>query len=142
MIEHVKEFFARYERANSSSDAGAIGGLYADTFMFGGANGVQVIHREDFLKLVPKRKAYFTSMGLSETALHSVEVHPISSKYLQAEVTWRMTLRNESGARNLDVLATYVLMLANGEEVSIVFQVDHQDLATVINGGARSVRRG
>jgi hypothetical protein len=142
MIDQVKEFFGRYEKANSSADAGAIGELYADIFMFGGTNGVQVIHREDFLKVVPKRKAYFSSLGLSETTLHSVEVQPMSSKYLQAQVTWRMTLRDESGERSLDALATYVLMLENGEELSIVFQVDHQDLATAINGGARSVRRG
>ena len=142
MIDQVKEFFARYEGANSSSDAGTIGALYADIFMFGGANGVQVIRREDFLKVVPKRKAYFSSLGLSETKLHSVEAEPMSSKYVQAKVTWRMTLRDESGRRNVDALATYVLMRGNGEELSIVFQVDHQDLAAEINGGARSVRRG
>jgi hypothetical protein len=132
MIEQVKDFFARYERANSLSDAEAIGALYADAFMFGGPNGVQVIHRDDFLKVVPKRKAYFSSMGLTETVLNSVEVQSLSSKYLQAKVTWRMTLRDESGSRNLDAIATYVLMLAHGDELSIVFQVDHQDLATVI----------
>lgn len=132
MIDQVKEFFGRYERANSSSDAAAIGELYAEIFMFGGANGVQVIHREDFLKVVPKRKAYFSSLGLSETALNSVEAEAMSSKYAWAKVTWRMTLRDKSGERNLDALATYVLMRSNGEELSIVFQVDHQDLATVI----------
>ena len=132
MIDQVKEFFGRYERANSSSDAAAIGELYAEIFTFGGASGVQVIHREDFLKVVPKRKAYFSSLGISETALDSVEAEAVSSKYVRAKVTWRMTLRDASGERNLDVLATYVLMRASGEELSIVFQVDHQDLATVI----------
>ena len=132
MIEEVKEFFGRYERANSSRDDGAIGALYAEVFMFGGPKGVQVMQRVDFLRVIPKRKEYLSAMGLSKTEVHSVEVQPISSNYLQAKVAWRMTLRDESGDRNLDALATYVLMRANGEELSIVFQVDHQDLATAI----------
>jgi len=66
MDQRIKEFFLKYEKANSSSDVSAIGALYADTFMFGGTNGVQAVKREDFLKVVPKMKAHFSSMGLSE----------------------------------------------------------------------------
>jgi hypothetical protein len=132
MIQRVRDFLARYERANSSSDVGVISALYAEIFMFAGPNGIRVINRADFLKLVPQRKAHFLSMGLSETTLASVDVHPLDSKYLQAKVTWRLTLRDRSGTRNLDAFATYVLIGVDGEELSIVFQLDHQDLATVI----------
>src|SRR5579859_3875528 len=85
MDERVKEFFIEYERANSSSDVAAIGGLYADTFMFGGPKGVQAVKKEDFLKVVPKMKAYFSSMGLSETQLQTVDTIPLDSKYLLAK---------------------------------------------------------
>ena len=81
MDQRVKEFFLQYERANSSSDVSGISALYADTFMFGGPNGVQSINKGDFLKVVPERKAYFSSMGLSETQLESVDASPIDSKY-------------------------------------------------------------
>src|SRR4051812_37747884 len=73
MDQRVKQFFLKYEKANSSSDIYGIGGLYADTFMFGGPNGVQAVKKEDFLKVVPKMKAHFSSMGLSETQLQTVE---------------------------------------------------------------------
>ena len=61
-----------------------IGSLYADAFMFAGPNGARTVRKEDFLKVVPKMKAYFASIGLSETCLHSVETVAVDSKYLLA----------------------------------------------------------
>jgi hypothetical protein len=132
MNQRVKEFFLQYERANSSSDLSEISDLYADTFMFGGPNGVQAVKKEDFLKVVPKMKAHFSSMGLSETQLQAVEANPLNSKYLLAKVVWRMKFRNPSRSKHVDALATYVLVRGNGDALSIVFQIDHQDLASVI----------
>ena len=132
MDQQVNEFFLQYERANSTSDVAEIGGLYADTFMFGGPNGVQAVKKGDFLKVVPKMKAYFSSMGLTETQLQTVEANPLDSKYLLAKVAWRMTLRNSSSSRHVDAFATYVLVRGSEDALSIVFQIDHQDLANVI----------
>lgn len=132
MDQQVKEFFLQYERANSSSDVSAIGPLYADTFMFGGPNGVQAVNKEDFLKVVPKRKAYFSSMGLSGTQLESIEANSLDSKYLLAKVTWKMKLQKPSGSRTLNTFATYILVRGNEDALLIVFQIDHQDLASVV----------
>jgi ketosteroid isomerase-like protein len=134
MDQRVKEFFLEYEKANSSSDVSTIGSLYADTFMFGGPNGVQAVKNADFLKIVPKMKMYFSSMGLSETKLQSVEVKPLDSKYLLATVAWRMKIGKSSGDKDVDASATYVLVRGEGDALSIVFQIDHQDLASVIQG--------
>jgi hypothetical protein len=130
--QRVKELFLRFERANSSADVSGISELYADTFMFGGPKGVQAVKKEDFLKMVPKMKSYFSSMGLSETRLQPVEANSLDSKYLLVKVGWRMTLQNSSGMRHLDAFATYVLERGNGDALSIVFQIDHQDLANVV----------
>ena len=132
MDQRVKEFFLQYERANSSSNMSLIGDLYADTFMFGGPHGVQAVKKEDFLKVVPRLKRHLSSMGLVETQLHSVETKPLDSKYLLANVGWRMTVRSSSGHKNVDAIATYVLLRGQGDVLSIVFQIDHQDLASVI----------
>ena len=132
MDRRVEELFLKYEKANSTSDVSEIGQLYADTFLFGGPNGAQAVKKEDFLKVVPKRKAYFSSMGLSETQLESVEVNPLDAKYLLAKVAWKMKLESSVGCRHLETFATYVLMRGNGDALSIVFQFDHQDLASVI----------
>ena len=132
MDQRVKEFFLLYERANSSSDVSGISALYADMFMFGGPNGVQAVNKGDFLKVVPKRKAYFSSMGISETQLESVEIDPIDSKYLLAKVAWKMKLQNSSVSKTLDIFATYILVRGSGDELSIVFQIDHQDLTSAV----------
>jgi len=132
MDQRVKEFFLQYQRANSSSDVSAVGELYADTFMFGGPNGVQTVKKDDFLRVIPKMKAHFSSIGLFETQLQSVETSPISSKYLLAKATWRMTIRNSSGHKHVDTFATYILLRGQDDVLSIVFQIDHQDLASVL----------
>jgi ketosteroid isomerase-like protein len=132
MEQVVKQFFEKYERANASSDFKTIAALYADTFMFGGPAGVQAVSKEAFLNLVPKMKAHFQSMGVCETGLKSVEVIPINSKYLLVKVGWTMTVRNTAGERKfVDTFASYV-MEQDGTEMSIVFQIDHQDLAATI----------
>lgn len=132
MDQRVKEFFLKYEKANSSSDVSAIGGLYAEMFMFAGPHGVQTVKKEDFLKVIPKMKAHFSSMGLSETLLQAVEARSLDQKYLLATVMWRMTLQNASSSKHVDASATYVLVRGPEDALSIVFQVDHQDLAGVI----------
>lgn len=132
MEQQAKEFFVRYERANSTSDVSAIGNLYADTFMFGGPNGTQAVKKEDFLRVIPKMKAHYSSMGLAETQLQTVEATLLSSKYVLAKTAWRMTIRNSSGDRHVEAFATYILMRGQADALSIVFQIDHQDLASVL----------
>ena len=132
MEQQAKEFFLRYERANSTSDVSAIGELYADTFMFGGPSGTQAVKKEDFLRVIPKMKAHFLSMGLAETRLQTVEATLLSSKYVLAKTAWRMTTRNSSGDRHVDAFATYILMRGQADVLSIVFQIDHRDLASVL----------
>ena len=135
MDQTIKHFLEQYEKANASSDWATIGSLYADTFMFGGIQGVQAIKKEDFLKVVPKMKAHFASMGLSETRLQTVETSAINAKYFLAKTGWKITIRDASGGKKqVDVFATYVLEQKEGGTFCIVFQIDHQDLATVIQG--------
>jgi ketosteroid isomerase-like protein len=132
MEQQAKEFFVRYERANSTSDVPAIGDLYADTFMFGGPNGTQAVKKEDFLRVIPKMKAHYSSMGLAETQLQTVEATLLSSKYVLAKTAWRMTIRNSSGDRHVEAFATYILMREQADALSIVFQIDHQELASLL----------
>ena len=87
---------------------------------------------EDFLKVLPKMKAHFSSRGLSETQLQAVQANPLDSKYLLAKVVWRMKFRNSSRDNHVEASATYVLVRGNGDALSIVLQIDHQDLASVI----------
>ena len=43
-----------------------------------------------------------------------------------------MQIRSSSASKYVDVSATYVLMRGQDDVLSIVFQIDHQDLVTLI----------
>src|SRR5690348_5147673 len=108
MDQLIEQFFQQFEQANTSSDLATIGSLYADTFMFGGASGVKVVKKEDFLKVVPRMKAHYASMGLSGTELTTLEANALDSRYIFAKACWRMTLRDRNGDRKqIDAFATY-----------------------------------
>jgi hypothetical protein len=128
----IKEFFSRFEIANNSSNFSAFNELYAERFMFGDPNGVHVVERECFLTVLPTMKAHFSSIGLFDSKVQTLEAHPLNSKYLLAKVGWRMEIRRSSVSTHVDAFATFVLVRGPADGLSIVFQIDHQDLATVI----------
>lgn len=141
MDELVKAFFETYEKANSTSDFAAIGDLYAETFLFAGREAAQAVRKTDFLKVMPRMKDHFASLGLTGTRLSSVETTHLGSRYALAKVGWAMTLRTANGhVKDFDAFATYVLQRSDHDKLSILFQLDHQDLAAVVNrerGGSK-----
>ena len=137
MSQQARQFFETFAAANTSSDLSLLGSLYADNFLFAGPKGAQPVKKEDFLKVLPKMKAHYASLGVFETVLHSVEATALDARYLLAKVSWKIGLNGPSGARQVDANATYVLMRSEDDSLSIVFQLDHQDLKSAIE---RSVR--
>ncbi len=130
--QQVWEFFLKYQNANSAPDVVTIGDLYADLFMFGRPDGVQAVKKDDFLKVIPRRKTYFAALGVSGTDLTTLEVLALDSKYLLATVGWAIRIGNRGEGKQLHASATYVLMRAEEDALTIVFQIDHQDLARVV----------
>lgn len=134
MDELVKAFFETYEKANSTSDFAAIGDLYAETFLFAGKDSAQSVKRVDFLKVIPRMKAHFASLGLTGSRLSSVETTHLGTRYALAKVGWVMTLQTANGGvKDFDAFATYVLQRGEHDKLSILFQLDHQDLAAMVN---------
>jgi len=132
MNQQVQDFFSRFDRVNNSSNFSEFEELYADRFMFAGPNGVSVVERQGFLGVIPKMKAHLYSMGLFESHVQTVEAYPLDSKYLLAKVGWRMGIRSSSGNTYVDVFATYVLARGPADSLSIILQIDHQNLSAVI----------
>jgi len=132
MSVSVQAFFEEYERAISSSDASKIAALYADVFLFGGPQGVQCVKKEDFLKVLPRRKEYFSSIGLQGSKVTSVDQVSLDSKYLLAKTGWKMTFSHSTDVnKEIEASASYVLEHKDGR-LAIVFQIDHQDLAAKV----------
>lgn len=127
----VREFFEEYERVISDSDASKIAAHYADSFLFGGPQGVQCVKKDEFLKVLPRRKEYFSSMGLQSSKVISVDELSLDARYLLARTQWKMVFRQPTGMREIEASATYVLEKREGR-LEIVFQIDHQDLTAKV----------
>jgi len=133
MDDLVRAFFETYAKANSTLDVAAIGDLYAETFIFAVRNAARPVRKEDFLKVVPRMKEHFASLGLTGTRLSSVETTELGSGYALTKVRWAMTLRTGTGlVKTFDTLATYLVQRDDHDKLSILFQLDHQDLAAIV----------
>jgi hypothetical protein len=129
----VTKFFEIYEKSLSEATVSTIGALYSDVFMFGGPRGVQPVKKDDFLKLLPGRKAHFKSIGLEKSTIASIDAISLDAKYILARVVWEMTLKNSAEtSRQFETKATYILEIKNETPV-IITQLDHQDLGERVN---------
>jgi hypothetical protein len=132
MDDRVREFLARYERANADFNVAEIASLYADVFLFGGPQGAQAIKKDDFVKVLPRRKDFFKSVGLASSKVERIESTELGSNYILAKVIWKMRIdRAEKAPAEIETSATYLLW-NSADSLQIVFQVDHQDLAARI----------
>ena len=132
MDANVKEFFDGYEKANAEFEIPNIAALYADVFMFGGPQGVQCVKKEDFVRVLPKRKEFFRSVGLVSSKIESLEASNLDSKYVLVRTVWNMSFRGTNADEvTRKTSATYVLSNI-GKSFEIVLQLDHQDLMKIV----------
>lgn len=125
----VRSFFSRFEAANAAFDVDQIAALYAEVFLFGGPEGVRSVTKEDFRKVLPRRKEYFRSLGLAASNIDSLTASALDSKYMLVKVVWNMRFERSASEPVISQnAASYILAKANGH-FEIVFQIDHQDLA-------------
>jgi hypothetical protein len=129
----VTKFFEIYEKSLAEAAISTVAALYSDVFMFGGPRGTQPVKKDDFLKLLPGRKAYFKSIGLENSTVASIDETPLDAKYILAKVVWKMSLKNSTEtSTQFETRATYILEIKNESPV-IVMQLDHQDLGEKVN---------
>jgi len=128
----AEEFFRLYEQANRDFDVQLIAKLYADTFMFGNPQGVQAVKKEDFVKVLPRRKEFMKTAGLLSSRVDFVQASTLDSKYVLVKTVWNMSFRGTNANEvALKISATYVLSNI-GESFEIVLQLDHQDLMKIV----------
>ena len=106
----VEEFFRRYEQANEDFDVHLIAELYANTFMLGNQQGVQVIKKEDFVRVLPRRKDFMKTAGLVSSRVESLDSSALDSKYKLVKTTWTMSLNGRSSIRSSGQMGTILLI--------------------------------
>ena len=124
----VESFFTGYETANAIFDMEQIAACYADVSMFGGADGVQCVKKEDFLKVLPRRKEFFRSRGLVSSNIDSLEASTLDSRYTLVKVIWNMCFDRGAGKPIYSQNAASYILSRTDDRSRIVFQIDHQDL--------------
>ena len=124
----VKEFFAAFETNVNTFEIKGFASQYADSFMFAQPQGVVPTNREDFLRVLPKRREFVKAVGLTSRTVASLEESKLDEHYRLVNVQWNMRFEKD-GKESIDdkISATYILYEQNGS-LQIVFQLAHQDL--------------
>ncbi len=125
--DSIRQFFVRYEEGNGSTDLSFVGETYSETFLFGGPSGHQTVNQEDFIKLVPRMKEFFKSVGLRSAKLRSVKERPLDGLHAIISVEWEMRF-DPPHAAPLSETARATYVVRTDPEPRIIFQLDHQDL--------------
>ena len=127
LSNEVRSFFEKYDEGNNSGDISFISESFAEVFFFCGPSGQQTVKREDFLKILPKMKLFYKSIGQISNRLTTVEARKIDDDYIQAKGTWEMLFeKKDSSLVKVHIYATCFLF--RFDDLRIVSQIDHQDL--------------
>src|SRR5262245_28053182 len=111
----IREFFEAYARATATLDLAFLESAYGDTFMFAGPGGVQAVKRDDFLKVVPKRGAFFKAAGLVASKIRRLEETRLDENHTMVQTQWSMQFEKDPGRSIVDeIAATYVLRRQQG----------------------------
>jgi hypothetical protein len=128
----VRKLFEDYERGIGTPDLELISDIYEDSFVFAGPQGVQVVRNEDLFHALPRRQAYFQSVGLVTSKVRLLEEARLDDHYLMVKVHRYLQFEKGPGQSVVvDTSATYILH-RRGDRPRIVFQLDHQDLMKIL----------
>jgi hypothetical protein len=123
----IRDFFEAYAKATGSLDLAFFESAYGETFMFVGPSGVQAVKRADFLKVVPRREAFFRTAGLVLSEVRRLEETRLDEEHTMVQAYWTLRFEKDPGRPIIEEsAATYVLRRQDSWQ--IVFQLDHQDL--------------
>jgi hypothetical protein len=126
--ERVKTFFEQYELNIGGSDPAVIAAQYGESFVFAGPQGTQAVKRDDFVKVLPKRQAFFKSVGLQSSRVVALEEASVDDCCVLVKAQWRLRFEPAAmSASDLDVSAIYLLQ-QYPDGFRIVFQRDYDDL--------------
>ena len=126
----VSDFFAAYQESLAQNDFEGLGRLYHESFVFAGPAAALAVKKAEFMAVLPKRRAYFSGLGLAGSRVERIDTSPMDERYVSVRVSWVMTF-TDSARQPLPIFATYILK-HEGDQPVIVFQLDHQDLAAAV----------
>jgi hypothetical protein len=100
--------------------------------MFANSQRVQAVKKEDFVKVLPRRKDFMKAAGLVASRVDSVQATKLDSKYMLVKTVWNMRIRANNGDEVTGKASATYILSAVGDSFETVFQVDHQDLMKTV----------
>ena len=89
---------------------------------------MQAIKKEDFLKVLPKRKEFFKTVGLKSSTIQRLEETRMDTNYIMVKAYWKMQFEKDPAHSITDEISATYILSQQGDLLRIVFQLDHQDL--------------
>ena len=129
----VRDFFAEFERNGNTRDLDAVANQFADVFMSADPKGAVAVPRETFLAALPHRERLFATVGLTRTRLASIRETRLDDVYTLVDTDWIGELRDGG---ELALSSTFILR-REGESHVVVFYLNHQDIADVVQETAQ-----
>jgi hypothetical protein len=124
----VTKLFDDYERGIGTPDPELSSDIYENSFVFAVPQGVQVVRKEDLLRALPRRQAYFQSVSLVTSKVRSLEEARLDDHYLMVKAHWDLQFEKGPGRSLVVETSATSILHRRGDRPGIVFQLDHQDL--------------
>lgn len=130
MSRKVAQFFQEFQQASKDFDAERSGRQFAEVFLHSDPETVQAVKREDFIKALPLRKAFFGKLGLQQTTMQIIQEVDMGAHIL-VRATVDMTFEKNGTPVRIHQTASYILK-ENGESYVIIAYINDQLLQALL----------
>jgi hypothetical protein len=126
----VRLFFEAFERNSNLLSFENIGAQYNDVFLFANPQGVRVVNREDFLKALPQRRAFFEGIGLKQTVVTSLEERRLDDHYILVEAHISMHFEKDPANPLDNEDSSTFILFQQDQSLMIACQIEHHEVVS------------
>ena len=125
-------FIQTFARNTAEGKGAELIAQFADSFLYAGPAGSQLVRACDFALALPKRKQIFEQFGYRSTGLADVRETMLDDRYALVHSRWRFTFAPAQGmAYTLDTESSF-LVDTGAEPFRILVYVAHQDILEIL----------
>ena len=128
----IRQFIERFAQLSASGTPEAMAAQFGETFLAAGPQGAQCVRKEDFARMLPKRKNLFDQAGLQKTELVAIEDSMLDARYAFVKTRWRFQFECK-GQDSIGVVVNSTYIVDCGADPwQIVLYLAHQDIFSVL----------
>jgi hypothetical protein len=129
----LRPFFEAFAAKSTASDIEGLTRLYASSILVAGPDGTHIVTSADLLRVIPKRKQLFESIGYRSTTLVGLHEIELDQRYTLARTEWQWQFGPPgAAARDELTLPSTFIVERSSDGPRIVVYVMHQDVVGVL----------